>query len=113
MIREDSEALFRFEIAATEEQLPTPILCRENQSFLKHILSSCNSKCNCTLTHGRYTWLRTPILLELYQQIRSVRNEGQAVLKLGLVQPACQIKFATDKGNQITAGKVEEKVPLF
>ena len=31
-----------------------------------------------------------------------VRYRGQAVFKLGLVQPARQIKFASDKGSQIT-----------
>ena len=29
------------------------------------------------------------------------------------MRPACQIKFASDNDNQITMGKVEEKVPLF
>ena len=42
-----------------------------------------------------------------------VRYRGQAVFKLGLARPACQIKFASDQGNQITTGKVNEEVPLF
>ena len=29
------------------------------------------------------------------------------------MRPARQIKFASDKGNQITTGKLEEEAPLF
>ena len=42
-----------------------------------------------------------------------VSYRGQAVFKLGLVQPACQKKLASGKGNQIITRKVEEGVPLF
>ena len=47
------------------------------------------------------------------KQIRSLKKKGQTVFKLGLVWPARQIKFASDKGNQITTRKVEEEFPLF
>ena len=66
----------------------------------------------CTLTRPIHVAARL-ILLGLYQQFRSLRNKGHAALKLGLVRPARQIKFASDKGNQITTRKVEEEVPLF
>ena len=42
-----------------------------------------------------------------------VRYKGQAVFKLGLVRHAHQIKFASDKGSQITTCKAQEEVPLF
>ena len=59
-------------------------------------------------THGSIT-----LRLALYQKTRSLRNEGQVAFKLRVVRPACQIKFASDTGNQIPTGKVEEDAPLF
>ena len=104
LIHEDDEALFRLEMAATEDQLPTPSLfvvwekrtkdqavcplCRVHQCSLNHILSSCRSSCNSALKQGRYTWRHDSTLLALYQQTRSLRNQGKAVFKLGLV---CQM----------------------
>ena len=88
LIHEDNEVLFRFDrchrrlvtntkpAGCLEKNAVCP-LCRENQSSLKHIHSSCNSKCApSALTQGRYTWRHDSILLALYQQIRFVRNKG-------------------------------------
>ena len=129
LIHEDDQALFRFEIAATEDQLPTPSVlccweiltkeqavcpvCKVKQGTLKHILSSCNSGANSALHQGRYTWRHDSILLALFQHIRSLMHRGRAVLKLGLKQPPHQIKFASDKGNRISTRSVEAEVPLF
>ena len=129
LIHEDDQALFRFEIAATEDQLPTPgvlrcweilakeqavcPVCKVKQGTLKHILSSCNSGANSALHQGRYTWRHDSILLALFQHIRSLMHRGRAVLKLGLKQPPHQIKFASDKGNRISTRSVEAEVPLF
>ena len=125
IIQEDNDALFKFEIAATEDQLPTPSvlsvwkvlnkgqarchICNDKQCSLSHILSSCQT----ALQQHRYTWRHDSILLALYQHIRSFRNRGQAVLKKGLKRPDSQTKFTSDKGNHVKTGRVEEKVPLF
>ena len=128
-IYQDDDTLFQFEIAATEDQLPTPTvlrcwdiltqeqalckLCRTKQCSLKHVLSLCNS----ALQQGRLTWRHDSILLALFKCIRELRNKGLALhlamLKRGFKRAACQIKFTSDKGNKINTATVEEKVPLF
>ena len=113
LIHEDDQALFRFEIAATEDQLPTPgvlrcweiltkeqtvcPVCKVKQDTLKHILSSCNSGANSVLKQGRYTRQHDCILLVLFQHIRSLMKNSCAVLKLGLKRPPRQLKFTRAK----------------
>ena len=128
-IHQHNDTLFQFEIAATEDQLPTPSvlccwgiltqeqalckLCNAKQCFLKHVLSLCDT----AREQGRLTWRHDSILLALFKCIRELKNKGRALhlakLKRGFKRAACQIKFTSDKGNKINTATVEEKVPLF
>ena len=96
IVREDNDALLKFQIAALEDALPTPSIlwgvwhvkemtqektkcqvCGDNdkeQCSLSHILSSCNNKKGSEFSQGRYTWRHDSILLALYQGIRTLRN---------------------------------------
>ena len=82
--REDDD-LFRFEMSAVEDQLPTASVlltwnmtgmtvenamchvCGKNQASLSHILSRCNSQVGqSALNQGRYTWRHSAGSLSCY-----------------------------------------------
>jgi len=133
--REDDDELFRFSLAATEDVCPTPSvlkcwrvpgmvganvmchLCGARQSSLSHILAGCNIGKDSALKQGRYTWRHDSILLAIYLQIRTMRNEGIAVLKQGRKRPPQPSTFKSDSGNTFsappTSQSVESMVPLF
>jgi hypothetical protein len=131
--REGDDELFRFSLAATEDVLPTPSvlkcwrvpgmvgekvkchLCKAKQGSLSHILAGCNNGSGSALQQGRYTWRHDSILLALYKQIRSMRNEGKAGLKLGRCRKSSQpIKFKSGSGAAFAAPSIsQEVVPLF
>ena len=132
LIFQEDDDLFRFEMSAVEDQLPTASVlltwnmpgmtvenamchvCGKKQASLSHILSRCNSEVGqSALKQGRYTWRHDSILLALYRAIRSLRNKGQAVFKLGLKRPAHQTTFTSDKQHEFKTASVEEAVPLF
>jgi hypothetical protein len=102
--------LFQFNLAATEDVLPTPSvlkcwrelsnatcpLCKTKASSLKHILCGCQ----VALKQGRQLWRHDSVLLAMYQSIRALRNRGAALFQKGVKPKQVQTSFVSDKGNK-------------
>ena len=122
-IMSGEDDLFRFNLAATEDVLPTPSvlkcwqivtdasckLCGHKNCTLRHILCGCQT----ALKQGRQTWRHDSILYALYQQIRSMRNHGAAAHKLGLKPKEAHSSFVSTKGNKFNTASTPAAVPLF
>ena len=105
VIRSQEDDLFRFNLAATEDVLPTPSvlkcwkqlsnpkcsLCHEKNASLRHILCGCQ----VALAQGRQTWRHDSVLLAIYQTIREMRNRGKARFLVGKTEPQKLTKFVS------------------
>ena len=117
------EDLFQFNVAATEDVLPTPSVlkcwgkitnaqchvCLQKSSSLKHILCGCQ----VALRQGRQLWRHDSILLALYQAIRSLRNRGAALQKKGVQPKRVRTSFVSDLGNRMSTQAQPAAAKLF
>jgi len=115
--------LFRFNLAATEDVLPTPSvlkcwnkiadatchLCSHANETLRHILCGCQT----ALGQGRQTWRHDSILLALYQHFRLMRNRGAAVFKSKRKPKVAKSSFVSAKGNRFDTADSAVATPLF
>ena len=122
-IMSGEDDLFRFNIAATEDQLPTPSvlkcwkqitdakchLCNHPHSSLIHILCGCQE----ALKQGRQTWRHDSILLALYKQIRAMRNQGAASFRQKVKPKTTQTSFVSSKGNKFSTTATPADLTLF
>ena len=84
-------------------------LCGHKNCTLRHILCGCQT----ALKQGRQTWRHDSVLYALYQQIRSMRNQGAAAHKLGLKPKEAHSSFVSTKGNKFNTASIPAVVPLF
>ena len=122
-IMSGEDDLFCFNLAATEDVLPTPSvlkcwkkitnatchLCSHANETLRHILCGCQT----ALNQGRQTWRHDSILLVLYQQFRLMKNRGAAVFKSKPKPKVLLTSFVSAKGNKFNTADSTIEVPLF
>ena len=122
-IMSGEDDLFRFNLAATEDVLPTPSvlkcwnkitdatchLCSHANETLRHILCGCQT----ALGQGRQTWRHDSILLALYQHFRLMRNRGAAVFKSKRKPKVAKSSFVSAKGNRFDTADSTMATPLF
>ena len=131
IMRDGDEDMFRFDMCATEDQLPTPSmlktwgilktaeqakckLCNIKQCSLSHILSRCNHGQFSALKSGRYTWRHDSVLLALFKGINMFKKRGAAKIKRGIKPEVKQTKFVSTEGNAfIGRSTFDPSVPLF
>ena len=115
--------LFQFNVAATEDVLPTPSVlkcwgkitnaqchvCLSKSSSLKHILCGCQ----VALKQGRQLWRHDSVLLGLYKSIRALRNKEAALLKKGVKPEKVKSSFVSDKGNKMCTPAQSMPTRLF
>jgi len=122
-IMSGEDDLFRFNLAATEDVLPTPSvlkcwnkitdatchLCSHANETLRHILCGCQT----ALGQERQTWRHDSISLALYQHFRSMRNCGAAVFKSKRKPKVAKSSFVSAKGNRFDTADSTMTTPLF
>ena len=121
-IMSQEDDLFRFKVAAIEDQAPTPTnlkvwkvttvatcyLCQYKSCSLLHILCGCPTG----LRQGRQTWRHDSILLALYRGIRTVVNRAKAEFKQGVKPTAVPpISFVSDSSTNPEGKATKFSVP--
>lgn len=115
--------LFQFNLAATEDVLPTPSvlkcwgqltnsqcpICRNKACSLKHILCGCQ----VALKQGRQLWRHDSILLAMYQTIRAMRNRGAVMFRKGVQPKKVQSSFQSALGNKMKTKATTVAPSLF